>query len=96
MDNVSWQPGEQGKGVVDKDGSVHIFNDEDYELHQHYLAEHAHIEPISYFYVAPNGAVEITMPSATYDGSGAHDLMMEHIIETDPVLHAAPQDNWQF
>jgi hypothetical protein len=95
MDRINWQPGEQGKGIVDEDGNVHAWNDEDYELHRDYIDEHPDVgSPRGHFYIGPDGAIDVSYPSAGYDIPG-HDLAMEHICEADPHFHAGKAD-WTF
>jgi hypothetical protein len=97
MDSLNWEPGRAGKGVVDQEGNVHTWDDDDYEVHHDYISQHPNIGgPLSYFYIEPNGEIEITFPSAHVEGQQAHDLMMEHICEVDPHFHAAKKDAYFF
>jgi hypothetical protein len=96
-DCLNWHPGNEGKGVVDHDGNVHTWNDEDYAVHHDYIDQNPSVgSPLSYFYIEPNGEIEITFPSARVEGQEAYDLMMQHICEVDPHFHAGKKDSWFF
>jgi hypothetical protein len=93
LDKITWNPGNHGKGIVDEDGAVHAWNEDDYELHRDYLAEHPDISPMSYFYIEPTGAIDITHPSKHYGDHEAHDLMQQHIGDADPHFHPNPDQD---
>lgn len=96
MNKITWQPGEYGKGLVDQDGHVHAWNDDEYQIHADYLNEHSHISPHAYFYVNPNGGVELTMPHPAYDDPTDVEVMHDLIVPTDPHFHVAERDQWGF
>ncbi len=96
MHKINWQPGEQGKGIVDAHGVVHAFNEDEYGYHHDFLADNPHINPISYFYVNPEGGIHITYPHPEYDGKTTHDEMMERILPADPAFHPDLDDDWAF
>src|SRR4051812_12928535 len=97
MDVIDWQPGENGKGIVDQDGNVHAWNDENYELHRDYIDTSPNVlHANAYFYINQDGTIEITMPNPIYDGRERHDLMMKHILDADPEFHEATGSDWNF
>lgn len=96
MDRLDWQPGEYGKGIVDQDGHIHTWNEDDYETHHDYLQTHPDSgSPKAYFYIDPEGTVDVSMPSIGYDPQGYH-LMMEYITDADPHFKAATKNTWSF
>jgi hypothetical protein len=93
---LNWQEGEEGKGIVDSQGHVHTWNEDDYAVHRDYLDANQHLgRPLSYFYIFPDGTTEITFPSKRYDGRQAHDTMMGRITDADPHLHEGG-GTWNF
>lgn len=96
MDQIDWQPGEEGKGIVDENGHVHAWNEDDYETHHDFIQEHPHLgSPRAYFYITPKGEIDVSNPSAGYDPRG-HQLMTEYICEVDPHFIDSPHDRWSF
>lgn len=100
MDRIDWEPGNEGKGLVDRDGHVHAWHDEDYPLHRDYLNEHPQLGvPMAYFYIEPDGQIAVTHPSPNpnYGGDPAkYESMMELITDADPHFHPEPPDDWKF
>lgn len=93
----NWQPGEQGKGIVDQQGRVHTFNEEDYETHGAYIDSQTNIRPAAFFYIEPDGGIDLTYPSL-YEEPKKHELMLDHICEADPHFHEYhdPDAEWSF
>lgn len=96
MDKIDWIPGQEGKGVVDKYGNVHAFDTDEYEVHDYYVQDHPDIgSPVAYFYIEPDGGIDVSSPSAGYDPQG-HQAMMNKICEADPHFHPTKASNWDF
>lgn len=84
MDQINWQPGEEGKGLVDEDGHVHAWPLDDYEVHNDYVKENPSIgSPRAYFEIEPSGKVDLIYPSAA-DDLRLYDAMAEIIQDADP------------
>jgi hypothetical protein len=97
VDVLNWQPGENGKGIVDQDGHVHTWNEEDYEVHGDYLRAFPELQALAYFYITPKGEVDVTMPSRHYGEADKHHAMTELICEADPHLYPDPNPgDWDF
>lgn len=92
-DNIlNWQEGHEGKGIIDRNGFVHTWTDDEFGLHRDYI-EHAGLDQaLAYFVIAPDGRV---------DPAGAEPLgvnMADIITEVDPRLYHdfdQPHD-WNF
>jgi hypothetical protein len=96
VDRITWQPGESGKGIVDQNGDVHVWNDDDYELHRDYIDTHPDVQHgEAYFYVEPDGGISLTMPNKAYDGQQRYEAMLDIILEADPYFHEV-KDDWRF
>jgi hypothetical protein len=97
MDRLNWQPGEEGKGVVDQDGHVHVWNVEDHELHNDYVKANPSIgSPMAYFEVDPHGRFDLISPNAAED-MHQREAMADLIAEADPHFRNAAEDEaWTF
>lgn len=97
MDNLDWQPGEEGKGLVDEHGHIHTWNpDVEYNTHDDYIKNHPHVgSPHGYFQIEPNGKFDVINPSYGYDRAG-WQLMNDYIKDVIPELHPAEPDSWSF
>ena len=96
MHKITWQPGEYGKGVVDQHDAVHAWNEDEYQLHHDYLEAHPHIQPQAYFYIEPNGAIDLTHPSPSYDAAEQVEAMHDLITPADPHFHPYERGSWSF
>jgi hypothetical protein len=99
MDRIDWQPGNEGKGIVDEDGHVHAWHDEDYPLHRDYLKAHPSTgSPLAYFYVEPDGMISITHPSPNpaYGDPQQHEAMMDLITQADHHFYPEEPNDWKF
>jgi hypothetical protein len=75
---LNWQEGDYGKGVVDRSGNVHTWNDDEFGLHRDYL-DHAGLDnALGYFTIYPDGAIH----PAGADNLDIH--MADVIVEADP------------
>lgn len=98
MNQINWKPGEEGKGVVSTDNSVHVFNDDDYKFHSDYVAQvlGSANDAIAYFYVEPDGDIELTYPNRSYDDPEWVDRMAKIICAADPHFHESGNKNLGF
>jgi hypothetical protein len=76
-----------GKGIIDKNGDVHTFDSDEYELHSDYLAEHPSVWPSAMFYIDPDGAIDVTFPNKHYGEHAEHAQALDRILEVDPHFH---------
>jgi hypothetical protein len=54
---LNWEPGQDGKGMLLPDGSVHTWHNDDYEVHNDYIADHPDLDVggAHYVYISPEG-----------------------------------------
>lgn len=92
-DILNWDEGQEGKGIIDRNGHVYTWDNEDYEVHSDFLKEHPDIVPMRYFWIEPDGRAY---------GSGLGDELdnqdEEVLREADPRLYVNRDlDNtWNF
>lgn len=96
MDRLDWEPGVEGKGLVDEHGNLHTWNEDEYETHNDYILNHNQEvgSPKGYFYIDPDGSVDVSHPSALYDPHGNH-LMSEYICDVHPNFKPT-KNGWEF
>lgn len=93
----NWQPGQYGKGVVDQDGNVHTWNEEDYRFHSDYVNSHPGMDPSAYFYISPHGSIRTTYPNRRYDEAHLCDAAINAILPVDKhFTEYRPQSDWDF
>ena len=94
-DQLNWEEGNDGKGLLLMDGTLHTWNSEDYEIHADYLADHSHIDEAGsqFLYIDKNGKVTTTW-------GGLNPDQEEKIRERDPRLYVDIDEGgaspWQF
>jgi hypothetical protein len=92
-DILDWDEGQEGKGLIDRDGHVYTWDGEEYETHHDFLQEHPAIMPMRYFWIEPDGQCR---------GAGMGDeldQMDEEVLrEADPRLYVKHEDanTWSF
>jgi hypothetical protein len=57
-DVLDWEEGQEGKGIIDRNGHVYTWDADEYVVHQQWLQDHPEIMPMKYFDIAPDGKCE--------------------------------------
>jgi hypothetical protein len=98
---LNWEEGWTGKGLLLADGTLHTWNDDDYEYHNDYAIENIGVGPgledtlggAHYLYISPQGKV-----STSWGTLGAQEE--ERLREADPRLYVDIDEGgsapWQF
>jgi hypothetical protein len=85
-DQLDWDEGNEGKGIIDRQGNVYTWNTDDYEIHQHFLEDHPGIVPEYYLEIEPDGRVSPAGLNFGSDLVEVEDLLRD----ADPRLHVEP------
>lgn len=97
MNVLDWTHGTHGKGIIDEDGHVHTFNEDDYPTHTRYAVAKG-VRPSAYFYLAKDGRIDLSKPHPQYDTPQEVDAAIHAIKKADPTLYYAgePDETWDF
>lgn len=89
-DYLDWEPGTDGKGIVDEKGGVHTWAEDEYPFHHNYEDQHGNVRGAYYFWIYPDGKVE---------SSGLHPHLLDQyhqcITDADERLKPSMPD-WGF
>lgn len=92
---LDWDEGNDGKGLLLADGSVHTWNGDDYDVHSDYLADHPELDAggAHYLYIEPQGKCSTAWGTLESE----HE---DQLREADPRLYADIDQggaaNWAF
>jgi hypothetical protein len=92
-DILDWDEGHEGRGLIDRQGNVYTFDQEEFPYHADWLREHPDVMPKRYFWIEPDGQCR---------GSGMGDELdqidEEVLREADPRLYVIQEEEntWKF
>ena len=92
-DLLDWEEGNEGKGLIARDGSIYTWNDEDFDVHAQFLEQHPEIVPQHYLIIHEDGKVE----SAGL-GEPLDQIAEDRLSDADPRLYVdhSEANTWNF
>ena len=92
-DILDWDEGNEGLGIISRNGHVYTWNDDDYDAHAHFLTDHPDIVPMKHIVIEEDGQCR---------GSGFQEALDQEdhnlLQDADPRLYVnlGHENTWNF